>query len=209
MCGYVVVLIGAVHWTIPQLAWPLTSPRPGVMTGGVGFGNVNVEAIQFPGQIDPRPRLLGFAFEPSALDEIGCDMAGVCELSEPARGDSDTTSSASLEIRRVSEAFWSIRAHSTRCRPLERRLDMRTACTHADHMSRMVQIRNVPEALHRKLKVRAADAGQTLSDYLLSELERLAARPTREEMLSRIHSRKRVTLKTPAAAVIREERESV
>jgi antitoxin FitA len=75
-------------------------------------------------------------------------------------------------------------------------------------MSRMVQIRNVPDALHRKLKVRAADAGQTLSDYLLTELERLAARPTRDEMLARIHSRRRVTLKTPAAAIIRGERES-
>lgn len=51
------------------IAWPLTSPRAGVMTGGVGFGNVNVEAIQFPGQTDPRPRLLGFAIEPSALDD--------------------------------------------------------------------------------------------------------------------------------------------
>ena len=51
------------------VAWPMTSPRPGVMTGGVGFGNVNVEAIQVPGQTDPRPRLLGFAIEPSALDE--------------------------------------------------------------------------------------------------------------------------------------------
>lgn len=87
-------------------------------------------------------------------------------------------------------------------------LDMPTACTHASHMSKMVQIRNVPESLHRKLKVRAADLGQTLSDYLLAELERLAARPTRDEMLTRIHSRKRVTLKTPAAVVIREERES-
>ncbi len=75
-------------------------------------------------------------------------------------------------------------------------------------MSRMVQIRNVPDPLHRKLKVRAAGAGQTLSDYLLAELERLAARPTREEMLARIHGRKRVTLKTPAATVIREARES-
>jgi len=87
-------------------------------------------------------------------------------------------------------------------------LDMRQACTHAYHMSKMVQIRNVPDALHRKLKVRAADSGQTLSDYLLAELERLTARPTRDEMLTRIHSRKRVTLKTPAAVVIREERES-
>jgi antitoxin FitA len=85
---------------------------------------------------------------------------------------------------------------------------MRLACTHADRMSKMVQIRNVPDALHRKLKSRAADSGQTLSDYLLAELERLAARPTRDEMLTRIHSRKRVTLKTPAATVIREERES-
>jgi hypothetical protein len=39
------------------------------MTRGVGFGNVNVEAIQVPGQTDPRPRRLGFAFGPSDLDE--------------------------------------------------------------------------------------------------------------------------------------------
>jgi hypothetical protein len=51
------------------IAWPMTSPRPGVLTGGVGFGNVNVEAIEVPGQTDSRPRLLGFALEPSALDE--------------------------------------------------------------------------------------------------------------------------------------------
>jgi plasmid stability protein len=38
-------------------------------------------------------------------------------------------------------------------------------------MSKMVQIRNVPDSLHRKLKARAADSGQTLSDYLLAELE--------------------------------------
>jgi plasmid stability protein len=75
-------------------------------------------------------------------------------------------------------------------------------------MSKMVQIRNVPDALHRKLKARAAVAGQTLSDYLLAELERLAALPSREEMLARIHGRTRVTLKTSAAVVIREERES-
>jgi len=85
---------------------------------------------------------------------------------------------------------------------------MLSACEHAHHMSKMVQIRNVPDVLHRKLKSRAADSGQTLSDFLLAELERLAARPTRDEMLTRIHRRKRVTLKTPAAVVIREERES-
>jgi plasmid stability protein len=85
---------------------------------------------------------------------------------------------------------------------------MRFACAHAAYMSRMVQVRNVPDALHRKLKARAADAGQTLSDYLLTELERLATRPTRDEMLARLHSRRRVTLRTPAALVVRGERES-
>jgi hypothetical protein len=49
-------------------------------------------------------------------------------------------------------------------------LDMRAACEHAHHMSKMIQIRNVPDALHRKLKSRAAESGQTLSDYLLAEV---------------------------------------
>ena len=51
------------------VAWPITSPRAGVVTGGAGFGNVNVEAIQFPGQADSRPRLIGLALEPSRLEE--------------------------------------------------------------------------------------------------------------------------------------------
>jgi catechol 2,3-dioxygenase-like lactoylglutathione lyase family enzyme len=50
------------------VAWPMTSPRPGVLTGGVGFGNVNIEAIRFPGQTDSQPRLVGFAIEPSGLE---------------------------------------------------------------------------------------------------------------------------------------------
>ena len=63
-------------------------------------------------------------------------------------------------------------------------------CTrdHAGGMSKMVQIRNVPDMLHRKVKARAAAAGQTLSDYLLAEMERLAALPTGEQMLERIRS---------------------
>lgn len=84
---------------------------------------------------------------------------------------------------------------------------MFATCEHAQSMSKMIQIRNVPDGLHRKLKARAAVAGQSLSDYLLSEIDRIAALPTREEMLARIHSRSRVVLTTPAADVIRGERE--
>jgi hypothetical protein len=50
------------------VAWPVET-RGGVTSGGVGFGNVNVEAIRFPGQTDtpPRAHLVGFAFEPFSL----------------------------------------------------------------------------------------------------------------------------------------------
>ena len=75
-------------------------------------------------------------------------------------------------------------------------------------MSRMIQIRNVPDAVHRKVKVRAAEAGMTLSDYLLAEVERIASLPTREEMLTRLHARRRTRLSTSAAEIIRSERES-
>lgn len=81
-------------------------------------------------------------------------------------------------------------------------------CDNAMSMSKMIQIRNVPDTLHRKLKVRAAMAGQSLSDYLLAEIGRIAAVPTREEILARLHSRSRVELKVPAADIIRRERES-
>ena len=54
-------------------------------------------------------------------------------------------------------------------------------------MSVMIQIRNVPDHLHRTLKVRAAKAGMSLSDYLLDEVRRVAERPTLEEMLERLH----------------------
>ena len=75
------------------------------------------------------------------------------------------------------------------------------------HMT-MVQIRNVPETLHRKLKSRAALAGMSLSDYLLAELGRMAEWPTAEEMrqrLARLSPRNPVP--SPAEAV-RAERDS-
>lgn len=91
---------------------------------------------------------------------------------------------------------------------LDLHLDMLCTCGHAISMSKMIQIRNVPDALHRKIKARAAQAGMTLSDYLLAEIERTARLPTRDEMLARLHGRSRVKLRTPAAEIIRRERES-
>jgi len=43
-------------------------------------------------------------------------------------------------------------------------------------MSKMIQLRHVPDALHRKLKARAAKKGMSLSDYLIAELTPIAGR---------------------------------
>jgi len=53
-------------------------------------------------------------------------------------------------------------------------------------MAKMIQIRNVPDDLHRKLKARAAEKGMSLSAYLLAEAEQLAARPTPDEIKERV-----------------------
>lgn len=75
-------------------------------------------------------------------------------------------------------------------------------------MTRMIQIRNVPEELHRLLKSRAALSGQSLSDYLLKELERVAQRPTLHELAERIGSRSRVSPPISPAEAVRVERDS-
>jgi plasmid stability protein len=74
-------------------------------------------------------------------------------------------------------------------------------------MSKMIQLRNVPDALHRSLKARAAMAGMSLSDYLLSEIREIAERPTLAELREHLHTRKPVTLRLDTARLVREERE--
>lgn len=74
-------------------------------------------------------------------------------------------------------------------------------------MGKMVQIRNVPEELHRKLKARAALEGLTLSDYLKREVERLASAPTAAELKQRLAARRPVRVIPSPAAAVREERE--
>ena len=85
---------------------------------------------------------------------------------------------------------------------------MRSTCVTLDRMSKMIQIRNVPDDLHRTLKVRAAKAGMTLSDYLLSEIERVAEKPTLAEMMERLRSREPVELDEPPDVTIRRFRDA-
>ncbi|HEY9549104.1 MAG TPA: hypothetical protein VIR45_06355 [Kiloniellaceae bacterium] len=74
-------------------------------------------------------------------------------------------------------------------------------------MPAMIQIRNVPEALHRRLKSRAALAGMSLSDYLLSEVRAVAERPTIEELRQRLAARSRTKPSVAPAEAVRAERD--
>ena len=72
----------------------------------------------------------------------------------------------------------------------------------------MIQLRNVPDTLHRSLKARAAMAGMSLSDYLLGEIREIAERPTLAELRDRLHARGGATLQIDTARLVREERDA-
>jgi plasmid stability protein len=74
-------------------------------------------------------------------------------------------------------------------------------------MPRMIQLRHVPDDLHRKLKARASLEGLSLSDYLLQEVRCLAERPTLAELRARIAQRAPVTPREPPSEAVRAERE--
>ena len=87
-------------------------------------------------------------------------------------------------------------------------LDMLCTCKYCDRMSKMIQLRNVPDALHRTVKARAATAGMSLSDYLLAEVRKMAERPTLDELRERLHRREPVRTAVSAARAVRAERDS-
>ena len=80
-------------------------------------------------------------------------------------------------------------------------------CIHVMHMTTMIQIRNVPDALHRRLKSRAALVGMSLSDYLLSEIRQVAERPTLDELRARLERRPGLTPSVEPAQAVRAERD--
>lgn len=75
-------------------------------------------------------------------------------------------------------------------------------------MSKMIQVRNVPERLHKELARRAKARGLTLTDYIEELLEREVARPPAADVFDRIESRPPTKLGRPAADLINEERAS-
>lgn len=93
--------------------------------------------------------------------------------------------------------------------PMSRRdIDMWRTCSYAGHMPTMIQLRHVPDDLHRKLKARAALAGMSLSDYLLREIREMAERPTVAELRARLDRRASVRLSLSPAKAVRAERDA-
>jgi hypothetical protein len=74
-------------------------------------------------------------------------------------------------------------------------------------MPKMIQVRSVPDKLHRELLRRAKKRGQTLTDYIQQILEREVARPPAEDVFERIARRTPVNVSRPISEIIREERE--
>jgi plasmid stability protein len=74
-------------------------------------------------------------------------------------------------------------------------------------MSKMIQIRNVPDSLHKKLKARAAIEGMSLSDYLMAEIRRSTELPTLKELRERLNKRTPISPTVPPAEAVRQERD--
>ena len=72
----------------------------------------------------------------------------------------------------------------------------------------MLQIRHVPDDIHRRLKARAALAGMSLSDFALAELTRSLERPTRAELVDALSARPERPLTVSPTALIRAERDA-
>ncbi len=88
------------------------------------------------------------------------------------------------------------------------RLDMRRTCLYAEDMSKMIQVRDVPDQVHGTLKARAAREGMSLSDFIKRELERTAERPTMREWLESARQAKPISAKRTAAQIVRELRDA-
>lgn len=75
-------------------------------------------------------------------------------------------------------------------------------------MTVMIQIRNVPDKVHRALKARSALAGKSLSDLILEELVAMAALPSEAELRVRLGEAEPFAVKQSSAGIVRRERDA-
>jgi hypothetical protein len=80
-------------------------------------------------------------------------------------------------------------------------------CQNVMHLSKMIQLRNVSDALHHKLKFRASLESMSLSDYLIREVRKIAERPAPSELRERLAGRARIIPRIAPATAVRAERD--
>lgn len=85
---------------------------------------------------------------------------------------------------------------------------MWATCKQVDDMSVMIQVRNVPERVHRVLKARSALVGKSLSDLILDELVAMAALPAEAELRERLDKAEPFAMKASSAGLVRRERDA-
>lgn len=85
---------------------------------------------------------------------------------------------------------------------------MNRSCLHEHAMNTVIQIRNVPAVLHRRLKARAAIEGLSMSRYIMREMEKVLDRPSRRELLEAIRAQPEAVLNPSPAEILRAERGS-
>lgn len=75
-------------------------------------------------------------------------------------------------------------------------------------MPKMIQVRNVPDSIHRTLEAKAKLAGKSLSDWILDELKTIAALPAEEGVLERLRGAEPFAMKRSSAEIIRKDRDA-
>ncbi len=94
------------------------------------------------------------------------------------------------------------------CLHVNDKIDRSLTSFHVINMSKMVQIRHLPDDVHKQLKIRAIQHGTSLSEYLAKELTRIANTPLLDEVLERIQQREQVVLSEDSASAVRAERDA-
>ena len=79
-------------------------------------------------------------------------------------------------------------------------------CMGVINMSTMVQIRHLPDDVHKVLKIRALEQGTNLSAFLVRELTRIAKTPTLDDLLERIHQREKCVIQEDSLDALKAER---
>lgn len=132
------------------------------------------------------------------------------ESNRSTRALSPTTRVSACECRVSSEKpeYDTLRYPTSRSVAEHHGRHMCCTCGTLTDMPKMIQIRNVPDELHRTLKVRAAKAGMTLSDYLLSEIEQIAEKPSLHEWLEKVSRDESVEVEEPPESIIRKMRDA-